>query len=919
MQRFTYLLALFLFAFGALSAQNQSFSGFIEAGDKATQKQDHYNAYRLYSIAAEDEWGNDKARENRIAEVYYKTGVAAYKVAAFDKAQEYLTLLESTGEKAKFPLASYYLGQAQFRQGFYDQAVATFEMYLAMEPAPQEKYATEATNQIKDANWAIEALTNADDIQMLHMPSPVNSDDSDVAYVRGPNNTRFYSSNQVEWKKDSLTPHRTISRIYKQSGDAGSDLVDELINVANKNVAHTAFTKDMKMVYYSVCDFKDYDQLRCDLYRAQVDAEGNWSGPEMLKINQSGYYTGQPNVGTNKNTGESYLFFSSDRPGGVGGRDLYRSTLSAEGLVGDPVNLRAINTEKDDVTPFWHEGRNTLFFATDGRFTFGGLDVYRTGLAGEEWREPVNMGSPINSAADDAYYTQFDEPSQAYIASRRTVGEAIFYSDAKDVCCYDLYEFEPPAGIELRVLTINNLTNEDLSGVTVALYRMTPNGPDLVEETTNLVGNDFDFIVEPGEKYQLKGTRDGFTTALDEFDLSSPELKDEVSIERILRLAPAVKLDVFTFNNVDMQPLPGATVQLFEVDDNDILTLVDEVTNPVANDSHFELEIGKNYRVEGRKAGFGQAATDVDLRDYDSNTGSSTIRRDLYLGQSLEIRVIDGITKEPLNNASIRLVRENGILVGEDTNPDGNDFYYTINLDQPFYLNTTREDYFPSVDTLRFTQRDLVDSGGKLTFYVPLFPADPSKFLPFEVYFDNDFPDPDAYRSTTRRTYEQTFYPYVDRQPVFREKAAEGMSEEQAFLTQSNIDQFFDQEVKDGWQQLQFFSDALIAYLERGNSFTIELAGYASPRAPTEYNRRLSARRNMSLENFFRTYRDGIVGRYLDNKQLTISETALGESTATLEQIYERIDRERESIYSTQASLERRVVLRKPAAATSKK
>lgn len=917
MQKFTYLIALLFCLATGLSAQNQTFTGYIEAGDKASQKDDHYNAFRLYAIAAEDGWGKGSSRMNRLPEVYYKTGVAAYKTQAFEEAQKYLMMLDTTAASNQYPLAKYYLGQAQFRQGYYDQAVASFEQFLTSQPSAQAMFRTEAEKQIEDANMAIDMLSRADELQMRHLD--INTDDSDVAYTRGPNNTRYWSNNSTEWKKDSLTPNRLISRIMKQGGDgAGAMAVGESINVPGKNVAHTAFTPDMTTVYYSVCDFKDYDQLRCDLYKAKVGTDGKWSAPEMLKINQAGSYTGQPNVGQDRNTNDLYLFFSSDRPGGVGGRDLYRATLSADGMVGTPENLRDLNTEKDDVTPFWVSDRSTLYFATDGRFTFGGLDIYRASYAGGEWREPVNAGSPINSAGDDAYYVQFSDPDQAYIASRRRTGEAIYYTDAKDVCCYDLYEFEPPTGIELNVITLNKVTGEDLDGVTVALYQMTASGPELIDEQTNLEGNDFSFIVEPGEKYQLKGTKNGFTTALDDFDLNSPELRDQMSITRELRLAPAVLLDVFTFNNVDEQPLPGTTVKLFEVAANGGLTLVDEVTNNDSNESNFELEIGKNYRIEGMKAGFGQAFDTVDLTDYDANSGSGRMRRDLYLGQALEIFVIDGITKEPLNNATTRLVKANGRLVGERTNPTGNDFYYTVNLDQPFYLNTTREGYFPRRDTLRFTQQDLVDGGGKLVYYVPLFPDNPDMFLPFEVYFDNDYPDPDAYRSTTRRTYEETYYPYVDRQPVFRERASEGMDSEQAFLTRNNIDQFFEQEVKAGWQQLRNFSDALVAYLESGQSYNIELAGYASPRAPTEYNRRLSARRNMSLENFLRSYRGGLLSRYLDGGQLTITETALGESTANLEKIYERIDRERESIYSTQASLERRVVLRKPIGTTKK-
>jgi hypothetical protein len=68
----------------------------------------------------------------------------------------------------------------------------------------------------------------------------------------------------------------------------------------------------------------------------------------------------------------------------------------------------------------------------------------------------------------------------------------------------------------------------------------------------------------------------------------------------------------------------------------------------------------------------------------------------------------------------------------------------------------------------------------------------------------------------------------------------------------------------------------------------------------------------MSLKNYFRTYKNGILASYIDSKQLSFVEAALGETTANLAKIYERLDRPQESIYSTAASLERRVRLQKP-------
>jgi len=905
-----YLLffAFLLLASSEIQAQDRSFTGYIAAADQASARDDHYNAYRLYSIAAEDDWNDDKAYDERIGEVYYKAGTAAYRSTAYGEAERYLVMLQSNTSIVKYPLTKYYLGQSVFRQGRYDQAVAYFQQFLDDQPRAPEAYRSKALARINDADWAIDALSRAPDIKLNHLPSGINTPDSDIMFMRGPKGARYYSSNNFEYKKDSLTPQRTLSRIMKQTGDATAEQLPALINIPEKNVAHTAFNTKMDRVYYSVCDFRNYDELICDIYRADVSADGTWSNPVKTDVNQPGFSTTQPNVGIDEATGKEYLYFASDRPGGQGGLDIYRAMLSEDGTLGAPVNLDKVNSSGDEASPFWYGPRKTLYFSTNGRFSFGGMDIYKSFLIDGRFRRPVNMGAPVNSAADEAYYTRFDDPDQAYVSSRRPGAEAIYYSDAQDVCCYDIYEFTPDPRIDLQAISLNKLTGNDLIGVTVKLCKVTPNGPELLEEVTNLEDNEFNFKVEPGGKYQLKAEKDGFTKVLDEFDLSSPELRDLPFIERRLELNPKVNLDVFTYNISDESELPGATVKLFEVKDDGEMILVEEIT-PGGNDSHFELEIGKRYKVEGAKPGFGEAFTEVDLRDYDANDGGTTIRRDLYLGQSLEVYVIDGRTDEPILAANLKLSK-GGKLISEKSNPDGNDYYYTVSLDQPFILNTTRAGYFSRTDTLTFIRQDLIDGGGKLVYYVPLYNNDLPSYLPFEVYFDNDHPNPDSYSSRTDLDYFETYEPYAGRRDAFKQEASEGLDNEAGFLVKGDIDQFFDQEVEAGWEQLRRFSEALILYMGSGKSFNIELQGYASPRAPTDYNRRLSGRRNMSLKNFFAEYKNKALKKYIDGKQLTFTEAALGETTANLDKIYERLDRERESIYSTAASLERRVVLR---------
>jgi hypothetical protein len=906
MLRLPYLFTIFLMGAFGLHAQNQSFVGYIEAGDMATDKEDHYNAYRLYAIASEDDWAEDRGYEERISEVFYKAGLAAYKSTAYTEAEKYFLRLLSRPDANAYHLTKFYMAKSTFRQGRYDQAVATFEEFLAEQPDVQEEFREKASRQINEADWAIDAMSREDDIQLRHLPDGINTTDSDVMYVKGPKGTRYFSSNDFEFTKDTLTPKRMLSRIMLQTGENTAKPLGKHINLPGKNVAHTTFSADMTKVYYSVCEFRDYDQMRCDIFMAKIGGDGEWSDPVKLGVNLVGATTTQPNVGANNADGKEYLFFASDRPGGKGGLDIYKVSLDAAGLTMDnATNLDAINTSENDAAPYWYNTWQTLYFTTDGRFSFGGLDIYKAYMIDGEFRTPINLGTPVNSSADDAYYTRFDDPEVAYISSRRPIEEALFYSEKRDVCCYDLYEFAPDNRITLQALTFNKLSAEELKGVTVTLYKITPDGPVVVDEVTNPEANDFNFQVDPGEKYQLKAVKDGYAMAMNEFDLSKPEFKDVPFVERRLDLIPKVDLDVFAFNNVDRTNLVGTKVSLYELTDSGERILVEEITNPDANDSHFELEIGKRYVIVGEKPGFGEASDEIDLRDYDKD-GSDTVRKDLYLGQMLDVYVIDAKTELPILAATVSLRSDDGFLDEKDTNNEGNEFHYVVNLDRPFEIDVTRDGYFPRSVTVEFSQADVEKFDGRLSVTIPLNSNNINDFLDLRVYFDNDHPDPDAYSSTTKLAYDDTYGPYLERMDEFKESTAKGLGIEAGFLASGEVEEFFEEQVIPGHEDLLKLADALVQHMAEGRSYELQLVGFASPRAPDSYNLRLSARRNVCLRNFFERYQDGVLSEYIKNGQLSFEAIRKGEEK-DLGRIYELIEEERESIYSVEASLERRV------------
>ena len=169
-----------------------------------------------------------------------------------------------------------------------------------------------------------------------------------------------------------------------------------------------------------------------DIYMCHATPEG-WSLPYNLGDNiNTEFWESSPSISPDKQT----LYFSSNRPGGLGGKDIYMSIRNANGKWGPAVNLGpVINTAADDLAPYIHADNQTMYFTSGGHPGYGGSDLYLTRLGpGGEWSVPENLGYPINTIDDDGSLIVAANGTTAYFAS--------FRSDSRGGL--DLYRFDLP-------------------------------------------------------------------------------------------------------------------------------------------------------------------------------------------------------------------------------------------------------------------------------------------------------------------------------------------------------------------------------------------------------------------------------------------------------------------------------------------
>jgi len=168
------------------------------------------------------------------------------------------------------------------------------------------------------------------------------------------------------------------------------------LNTNNNEGAHT-ISADGKIIYFTACNRSD-GYGSCDIYRSYK--RGNiWTKAENVKELNSETWDSQPSLSADGKT----IYFASARSGNM---DIYASQLLDNNKWNKPTRLaNNINTAKSELTPFIHPDGKTLFFASDGHGGMGKYDIFYTQKINDTlWTNPINIGYPINTNKDDAFY-----------------------------------------------------------------------------------------------------------------------------------------------------------------------------------------------------------------------------------------------------------------------------------------------------------------------------------------------------------------------------------------------------------------------------------------------------------------------------------------------------------------------------------
>jgi len=204
--------------------------------------------------------------------------------------------------------------------------------------------------------------------------------------------------------------------------------IGEPINQDQAHNAAVGLSPDGKLLFlYKGDDSFLSSRVSGNLYLSRISG-GLWQDPEKIEVINTKSWESSASI-TEDGT---MLVFSSDRPGGFGGTDLYMSKKMTNGAWGTPQNLGGyINTTEDEDGPFIHPEGNKLYFSSKGHDSMGGYDIFYSEYLEDKkrWTRPVNMGFPINSADDDIFFVWSADGNRAYFSSERedSYGETDIY------------------------------------------------------------------------------------------------------------------------------------------------------------------------------------------------------------------------------------------------------------------------------------------------------------------------------------------------------------------------------------------------------------------------------------------------------------------------------------------------------------
>jgi outer membrane protein OmpA-like peptidoglycan-associated protein len=459
---FLTLLVFHIAVFGQASKQ-------VAEADKLFNIRNYEQALALY----------EEAIKNGATDglVYYRAGVCLQKSTLLEQQIKAIPYFERASQSnAALPPTFYFdLGELYLKAEKLQQALESYSKYRELSKA-DKKAVAKADRAIEICNNATVLMSVPRDFKVTSFGAPINTEYTEYnPVVSADESVMAYTALRPNTGK-TRSGDKFIEEILISYNTSGTWSEPKVVPVASDYQVGTAgISADGRKMLIFMGGADDPGNL------FQITKDGDtWSRPGLISPTMnSKFLESTASITPDGKT----IYFASDRQGGKGGMDIYKITLQPNGSWSAPVNLGApINTADDEDAPFIHPDQKTLYFTSNGHTSIGGRDIFVSRLVNNTWTNPVNMGYPVNTTANDNYFTLLADGTRAYFSSDRLGGHG----------AQDIYFIDMPlesSNIPLTMIKGKILNAETGKPIPTRMY--------LIDNET---GKKLDFVYDPDPK-----------------------------------------------------------------------------------------------------------------------------------------------------------------------------------------------------------------------------------------------------------------------------------------------------------------------------------------------------------------------------------------------------------------------------------
>lgn len=408
---------------GSLTSVAQTDSVLLKKADRLYESGDLKEALKTYSLIVEGD--SNHLRANFMTGICYIESInKARSLSYFKKAYD---LSPSVS-----PRILYYLAYASHLGYQFDTAIDYYNQYLntltdktntSLSAKEKKEERIKTLKQIEECKTGKQLVANPDTgVKIRNLGPVINSVYPDYGPIITPDEKYLYFTSKREGSTGGMKDRKTdfFEDIYfSEYTDSGWTTPQALPSPINTDLHESciAISSDGTELYLYI----DNDQYKGDIFHSKM-VGNTWTKPQPFSIMINTDHI--ENSMTLSQDGLT-LFFSSNKPGGIGGKDLYMSKRKKSGGWETPQNLGYnINTEYDEEGPFLAADGKTMYFSSKGHAGMGGYDLFKSvyDSVSQKWSEPENLGYPINSTDDDIYFVLAGSGKYGYFASVKDDG-----------------------------------------------------------------------------------------------------------------------------------------------------------------------------------------------------------------------------------------------------------------------------------------------------------------------------------------------------------------------------------------------------------------------------------------------------------------------------------------------------------------